>query len=128
MHPSWSAEGTQIRFRAHQLGPGGSALYTVSLRGERPRPVLPEFTARGRWKWIETHPGGRVSFLGLHAERGFGFFTVGADGSVTDSKIMPRLPAALSDLVHSGSRFVWNRAGDTLLLAAETNTGILDLW
>ncbi len=126
-HPTWSPDGIEVTFQTNQ-GSRGVRLYAVSLQGEPPHEVFPEFSASGRWVWISPHPDGRMSFLGAHYKLGYGFFTSSATGEVIASD-MSRMPGPLTDMVHSaGQRFKWNKSGTALILETETNTGIQNIW
>jgi Tol biopolymer transport system component len=72
-----------------------------------------------------------MSAIGLHRERGFGFFTVSLkDGRVTPSSITPGFPLASRPVAAEGSRvrrFQWNAAGDALFVDAVVNQ-VRNLW
>lgn len=126
LHPSWSPNGEQVRFLTDDFE--RARLYTIPKTGGTPLQVLPEFTEKGRWQWIDFRPDGRVSFVGGHAETGYGFFTVSEAGAVVASDITG-LPEALNDMVHNGyQRFRWNDAGTSLLFETAANNGVQNLW
>ena len=98
-HPSWSPAGREIRYVAY--GPQGARLYELPLAGGAARQVSPSSRERGSWSWIGFDPDGRASFVGMHADEGWGFYTVSHDGTAHASA-MPNMPEALNDMVHNG--------------------------
>ena len=131
VHPSWSADGTEIRYQKVQtLSNVVAGLHAISPQGGQPHQVSPEFTAQGAWwSWIATHPDGRTSFLGYHKKHGFGFFTVSATGEVRDSRLLRHAPAELANLRHSGGqKFQWANGGRAVMLETESNSGIQNIW
>lgn len=102
--------------------------------GAAPRQVLQDFLrgGDGGWDWIASHPDGRISVLGMHRERLYGFYTVSMDGrQVTASKVAPGLPVQLLD-TRPGSgnrvvRFEWSQSGGALFVEAITNE-VRSLW
>jgi len=125
LHPSWTVDGKTIRFLADRP----PSLYSVAPPAESPRQILPEFTASGDWRWIGFHPDGRVSFLGFHKQRGYGFFTVSTAGDIVDSRIMMNAPTELANMKHSGGqRFHWMNDGRGLIFETENNSGVQNIW
>jgi Tol biopolymer transport system component len=108
---------------------GIADLYVVPADGgEAPRQILQDFLrgGDGGWDWIASHPDGRISVLGMHRERLFGFYTVSIDGrQVTASKLAPGLPFQLLDTRPGQGnrvlRFEWNQTGSALFVEAITN-------
>jgi serine/threonine protein kinase/Tol biopolymer transport system component len=142
VRPQWTSDGTEILFRGSPVSIWSSelsfdqtsGLYTVPARGgEPPRQILESFLSGGVWPWISSHPDGRISALGRHAKRGWGFFTISRDGShVTPSEIAADLPLRLGDWQLSGTgnrlvRFQWSAAGTALFLEAIVNE-VQSIW
>jgi Tol biopolymer transport system component len=127
MLPVWSADGTEILFRTG-IFPRAHAVYTVSPDGgAAPRELAAVFLRQAIWAWVAPHPDGRISAIGLHPERGRGFYTVSRDGShVVASTIPPDLPLDLVGL-ERGSRFQWNAKGTALYLEALYH-GVRSIW
>jgi serine/threonine protein kinase len=127
MNPQWSPRGTEIVF----TGDAGrrSDVFLASPDGGEPvRQVLREFMREGWWHWVAFHPDGRLSVVGMHRERGPGFFTVSVkDGRVTASRIPSGFPLRIATYGNRVTRFQWNRRGDELVAEAIVNE-VRNLW
>jgi len=122
IHPMWSGDSSEVLFRTG-VGERHRALYTVSaIGGTPPREIAREFLGDGDWNWIGLHPDGRISAIGWHRKRGFGFYTLSRDGhNIVVSKIAQDLPlqaAQLSSRLSSRTRFQWNDKGTALYVEA----------
>lgn len=103
-------------------------LYSVSLQGDTPTPLLADLLNQGFWLWASPHPDGRISLLGETSSLGIGFFTVTRDGKhITKSKGLAALGLQLDPQGLSSERFQWNNAGTALYLEA-TVRGVQNLW
>ncbi len=127
--PTWSADGSEILFSVgrlpfhHQLG-SYVRLHAVSPDGGPVREIVSDFLRDGSWRWVASHPDGRISALGTRHTREVGFFTVSRrDGQVIISKTVP----LGADPVAQPFRFHWNAAGTMLYLEADTK-GTRSLW
>jgi eukaryotic-like serine/threonine-protein kinase len=130
LYPEWVPDGSEILFRAGAVGVGWVRLYAVSAEGgEEPREILREFIGNGNWDWVASHPDGRISALGRHAQSGPGFFTVSRDGrSVTRSELDPAVPLPLQVGTQGRVvRFVWNATGTALYVEAVVNE-VRNIW
>jgi eukaryotic-like serine/threonine-protein kinase len=136
VRPEWTPDGSEILFRTGGVGGIGLfvSLHAVSADGgEPPREILRDFLHGGGWDWIASHPDGRISALGLHAQSGAGFFTVSRDGRhVTRSELAPGLPLRPQHGSASGQgtrlvRFVWNPTGTALYVEALVNE-VRNVW
>jgi serine/threonine protein kinase len=126
--PWWASNGSEVRFLVGLLEmsrDSGStpSLYTVPLGGGQPRELLSGFLRGGSWLWIDDHPDGRISALGLHATRGPGFYTVSSDGR--DIVQSNRLPLG-SPPAHP-KRFEWAAGGSILFVEAVSNS-VRSVW
>ncbi len=123
-HPWWSLDGREILFVGGEYD-SGSRLYAVSPSSGAQREVLPTFVRIGGWRFISAHPDGRISFLGSHKDRGFGFFTVSMSGQVTTSNIDRVRQTALPDITPGfgieGQRFCWDRKGKAIFVENAQN-------
>ena len=132
-HPSWSADGSEVRFLGISSidGNGVTGIYAVSLNGDPPKQLLTEFTKMGNWEWIAGRPDGRISLRGIHQTLGNGFFTVSPDGTVVTSKQTDEGPLAMP---YFGSRaqlrFHWSADGTTLYSegAGSSSSSVTNLW
>ena len=127
-HPAWSGDGTEILFFAGRQTlyrkPGGNLrLHAVALDGRPAREILRDFLRDGWWIWAASHPDGRISVIGNHRTRGYGFFTVSRNGDqVTTSKLLPLAfdlrgePFRFQGAVPF--EFQWNAAGTMLYVEA----------
>jgi Tol biopolymer transport system component/DNA-binding winged helix-turn-helix (wHTH) protein len=130
-HPRWSPDGSEILFLTGLLDADVSVrlrtnlkLFTVSLEGAPPRPLLESFLGEGQWSWVAGHPDGRISAIGIHRTHGTGFFTVTRTGDrVVASKQVP----LGDDSSLRWSSFQWSRDGSRLYLEANSNT-VQRLW
>ena len=66
--PTWSAGGSEIlffvgRLPLHHLFGNYVRLHAVSLDGEPPREIVSDFLRDGSWRWVASHPDGRISAL-----------------------------------------------------------------
>ncbi len=114
LNPVWSADASEILFRSgydlfhtaiHTVSPGG---------GAAPRELARPFLLDAPWNWIAPHPDGRISAIGVHPQRGLGFYTVARDGSqAVASKFAKDLPLQETEL-GGVRRFQWSEAGTTL--------------
>lgn len=128
IHPVWMPDGRDIFIRR---GEGGFArAYLVSASGDQPpREILSEFMKAGRWEWIAPHPDGRISMIGSHRTRGWGFYTVSRDGrDVTVVNPPQAVMASLSGEGHHPTRhFYWNPQGNALYIEVAANQ-IWSVW
>jgi serine/threonine protein kinase/Tol biopolymer transport system component len=128
--PMWSTQGPEIFFRegllpwSYGTGSAGARIYVVPAAGGDPHEVVADFLRGGAWRWIAPHPDGRISALGDHRTRKFGFFTVSRGGAhVVTSKLVP-----LGDEPPAWPlRFQWSPKGTTLYVEATSNV-IRTLW
>jgi eukaryotic-like serine/threonine-protein kinase len=132
-YPSWSVDGSEVYvLKIDDFDAGGvSGLYAVSLAGDPPRQLLPEFTQRGDWVWIAPRADGRISFCGVDHVKGMGFFTVSNDGTVVTSKLTEEGPLALPNYgTGARLRFRWNAAGTTIYSesAGNSRSNVRNLW
>jgi hypothetical protein len=132
MYPKWSRDGAEIFFVAgSMLETGGgtpAAAFSVPVEGGALRQIRADFLDRGSWYWVATHPDGRVSALGTHETRGFGFYTLNrAGGAPVASKMLPELPIRWVANEPAVSRFQWNATGTELYLEGRAG-GVQNLW
>ena len=129
VHPEWSRDGAEITFQVGAADEVPTNVYRVSPdAGEPPRELFREFLQGGLWDWVAFHPDGRLSALGLHRQRGYGFFTASRhDGQVTTSSVAPGLPLAGREMGTRVRRFRWNSTGDALILEALVNQ-VRNVW
>jgi Tol biopolymer transport system component len=129
--PTWSPDGSEIFFL---VGPalgsswGDASLYVVPASGGRPQQLLFDFLQGGSWYWIDSHPDGRISALGSHRQRGFGFFTLSRDGrDAIVSRHASNFPIRWSLTEIAPSWFRWNPAGTALVIESRSH-GVQNLW
>jgi len=128
--PRWSLDGSEIIFFV--IPPGTFApqsVYSVASIGGEPKLLLGDFTRQGTWLAAASHPDGRISVLGTHRERGFGFFTVSRDGRRVQTSTVR---AGVAGFTPSGPglyvyRFSWTASGAVLYCEGESN-GVRNLW
>lgn len=117
-YPSWSADGSQIRFLQgpllEVLGGSPRGIYAMPAQGGPAVELLPEFSRGGSWGWIAPHPDGRISWFGRPAGRGIGFYTVSITGSVTRSH--QKAGADLLRVANNRQRFGWSPDGTALFV------------
>lgn len=126
-HPAWSADGSEVLFRA---GIGTIwHLYTVPAQGGgEPREILSDFLEGGFWNWMAPHPDGRLTFIGVHRIHQGGVFTIGLDGKEPlVVKPSPRLLQTLGWQDLHRVRFQWNRAGTAIFLEVPSND-VVSVW
>jgi eukaryotic-like serine/threonine-protein kinase len=127
IHPQWLANGAEIFFRTG-FEEWVSDAYIVSPDGDAPRKLAAGFLDGGGWNWIAPHPDGRISALGLHPTRKFGFFTVTRDGrTVTASRLPAEFPLRFTETGTRLLRFQWNSRGDSLFVEAMLNE-VRNVW
>ena len=133
-YPSWSSDGSQIRFLAGALidSVWVDGIYGVSLNGDPPRQLLPEFTASGRWRWIASHPDGRISFQGGRrgADPTFNaFYTVSSNGTFikSEKKSGSELFALGANADNDRQRFQWSPDGSALYVQSIAGR-VRNLW
>jgi Tol biopolymer transport system component len=128
IYPQWLAGGGEVFFRTG-LEEWSLGAYLVSADGgDTPKELVGEFLQGGLWQWIAPHPDGRISAVGLHSKRRFGFFTVSRDGrSVTASTIPKDFPLEFTETGTRLLRFQWNSTGDTLIVEALLNV-VRNVW
>jgi Tol biopolymer transport system component len=126
--PEWSPDGSDVRFivglfdMSRETG-DQAALHAVPPTGGEPREILREFLHGGGWRWIASHPDGRISALGRHHSRQFGFFTVSSDGQhVVTSTLLP-----LGEPAAWPARFRWAAGGSELYVEAIANA-VRSVW
>jgi len=79
--PTWSADGSEVLFRTG-YGEVHTALFAVPADGgAQPHQIAASFLRDGTWRWIGPHPDGRISAIGKHRQRGYGFYSFLRDGS-----------------------------------------------
>ena len=127
-YPQWTPDGSEVLFRGGAIAVWQTNLNVVAAGGGHPpRELLREFLTGGGWTWIGSHPDGRVSATGVHAQSGYGFFTLSRDGQhVTKSELPPELPLQIAEGSASGQgtrveRFRWNHDGTALYVEANVN-------
>jgi serine/threonine protein kinase len=126
IHPQWLANGAEIFFRTG-FEEWVSDAYIVSPDGDAPRKLVAGLDA-GIWSWIAPHPDGRISALGLHPTRKFGFFTMTRDGrTVTASRLPAEFPLQFTETGTRLLRFQWNSRGDSLIVEAMLNE-VRNVW
>ena len=131
VHPSWSPDGRTIYFLSEFFTHGSKKLNAVTVDGESPHQVQPDFTSHGDWSWIAPGPTGRISFLGGHRDHetpGPALFTVGDDGHPIASTFAG---TALADPLAKQqvflNRFAWNKTGTALCIEVE-GASVPEMW
>ena len=134
-HPSWSPEGTRIRYFPDSMLQHDVRLKVISATGDTSPEVLPNLAnAAERWFWVAAHPDGRFSFMGWPPNGGhLGFYTASSDGQVTQSEIKRNLPPQLQQFLNGardtyGRHFTWNATGTALVLETMADNGVSNLW
>jgi Tol biopolymer transport system component len=128
LYPLWLKSTTEILFRAG-LAEYPTNVYVVSPDGgHAPEELVRDFVRGGAWNWAAPHPDGRVSVIGLHPDRRFGFYTVSRDSRhVTVSKIPEDFPLQFTETDTRLLRFQWNPSGDALFVEAILNE-VRNVW
>jgi Tol biopolymer transport system component len=125
--PRWSRDGLEILFlEGAPVNVTGGLIraHVVPFDGGEPREVLADFLRGGYWVWLGLHPDGRVSVLGTHRARGFGFFTVSLENETVVTSRRVSLEGADEGIIR---RFQWDAAGNGLYLEATMNA-VRSLW
>ena len=131
VHPSWSVDGSEVRYLLEGFGNSSLVMRTVAVGGATTRDVFPAFTRTGWWRWIEEKSDGRVSFL-ERTGHGCRFFTVSDSGVVESdlSALRTSLPNMFGDQssIFAETRFTWNQQGTALLLETRSADGLRNVW
>ena len=127
VYPSWSADGSEVRYLTAVFGNSSLAMRAISLSTGTTRQIFPAFSRTGWWGWIDARFDGRISFLG-----GRRFFTA-SDSGVVESDLtalrtsLPNMFGGQSS-IFAGTRFQWNRQGTALLLQTRSADGLRNVW
>jgi Tol biopolymer transport system component len=127
VRPVWSADGAEVLFRTEIFPGAQTAIHAVSPEGgEAPRDLAQDFARSGNWSWLEPHPDGRVSGIGLHLKSGVGFYTASRDGKNVVASRLGK-DGEWKDLAAAAWRFSWNANGTLLYVEAVFNQ-VRNVW